>query len=63
MSELPDQYGGTGALCPILDSPKTRRLSAGFRQGWPQATRSALGGFRATPDNREERMSHSEIGG
>jgi hypothetical protein len=62
----PTNSGRTGALRPILDSRQTRRLSAGFHKGGlrpsPQATRSALGGFRATPDNRETRLSHSEKG-
>jgi hypothetical protein len=53
------------ALSPIdaLD----RRLSGGFSREWPQAiahspqaTRSALDGFRATPDNRASVMSQPD---
>jgi hypothetical protein len=48
-------------VAPTPIAAQDRRLSDGFGQGWPQAialaTRSVLGRFRSTPDNRGSGMS------
>ena len=52
---------------PILDSCHDWRLSSGLvgsgRRPSPEATQSAIDGFRSTPDNREAGMSHLGLSG